>query len=261
VTAEKKYAAADSFQVLFIMQDKEGRALKQIRKASRKPGTSCVQSVILPVANLPSGEYTLKVRVSDPGNGASAEVSGQFNMYWHPLSLKDYKLEEILEQLHLIASRDEMRELSRLPEAEQLQGIFEFWKRRDPTPGTLQNEAMDEYYRRVDYAERHFTGKGRGRQGWKSPQGKIYLAYGAPDEIHRFTNSTTYQAIDGGMRRVFPAQNQPWRSSSVGTGRYSQLNDDGPHEVWKYHQLNREFIFVDKHGTGSYELIDPMFLN
>jgi len=57
--------------------------------------------------------------------------------------------------------------------------IEAFWKQRDPTPGTPQNEFKEEHYRRVDYANKIF-GKGSSRSGWKTDRGRIFIILGKP---------------------------------------------------------------------------------
>lgn len=57
--------------------------------------------------------------------------------------------------------------------------IVQFWLRRDPTPGTQENEAKEEHYRRISYANARFTGA----QPWRTDRGRIYIVYGPPDEI------------------------------------------------------------------------------
>lgn len=57
--------------------------------------------------------------------------------------------------------------------------IEQFWLRRDPTPGTVENEFKEEHYRRIGYANEHFAG---GIPGWKTDRGRIYITYGPPDE-------------------------------------------------------------------------------
>jgi len=42
-----------------------------------------------------------------------------------------------------------------------------FWKHRDPTPGTPENEFRSEHYRRINYANSHF-GSGSSKPGWKT---------------------------------------------------------------------------------------------
>jgi GWxTD domain-containing protein len=94
-----------------------------------------------------------------------------------------------------------------------------FWRRRDPTPDTPENEAMDEFYRRVQYATQHFSA---GRTGWKTDMGRIYIKYGQPDEVVR-----------------------------------SPFNfDRPPEEVWYYYKERRTFYFVDRQGFGLYEQDD-----
>jgi|GEM_PF-559054 len=57
--------------------------------------------------------------------------------------------------------------------------IEQFWLRRDPTPGTPQNEFKEEHYRRIAYANEHFAAN---LPGWKTDRGRIYITYGPPDE-------------------------------------------------------------------------------
>src|SRR5579863_6747873 len=59
--------------------------------------------------------------------------------------------------------------------------VEQFWLRRDPTPGTPENEFKDEHYRRMNYAGR-FTSRS-GTPGWKTDRGRIYITFGPPDEI------------------------------------------------------------------------------
>ncbi|MBM3760007.1 MAG: GWxTD domain-containing protein [Acidobacteria bacterium] len=58
--------------------------------------------------------------------------------------------------------------------------IEEFWKRRDETPDTLENEAKEEHYRRIRYANERFRSS---QSGWKTDLGRVYITYGPPDEI------------------------------------------------------------------------------
>jgi GWxTD domain-containing protein len=66
-------------------------------------------------------------------------------------------------------------------DAEREHFIDQFWARRDPTPGTTANEFKDEHYRRIAYANAHFTEGDLA--GWKTDRGRLYITYGPPDEI------------------------------------------------------------------------------
>jgi len=120
--------------------------------------------------------------------------------------------------LRTIADPDEQDEMSKVKTEEDRRAFWErFWKRRDPSPDTPENEAMVEFYRRVQYANQHFS---VGTPGWKTDMGHIYIKYGEPDEVVR-----------------------------------SPFNfDRPPEEVWYYYRDRRTFTFVDKDGFGRYNL-------
>lgn len=60
-----------------------------------------------------------------------------------------------------------------------------FWKQRDPTPGTPENEYRDELEKRFKYCN-EFLGRNTTRPGWQTDQGRIYMVLGAPQGIERF---------------------------------------------------------------------------
>ena len=112
--------------------------------------------------------------------------------------------------------------------------IAQFWRRRDPTPGTPRNEFQEEHYRRIAYANDHFEFSGAA--GWKTDRGRIYIWFGPPDErdVHE----------KGGV-------------DSDGTSIAA------PFEWWRYRfiegigsDVNMEFI--DRDRTGNYRMTkDP----
>jgi GWxTD domain-containing protein len=63
--------------------------------------------------------------------------------------------------------------------------IEAFWKHRDPTAGTPQNEYKDEILRRFVYANRQFS-RGGGPAGWRTDMGKIYIILGEPVSRERY---------------------------------------------------------------------------
>jgi GWxTD domain-containing protein len=66
--------------------------------------------------------------------------------------------------------------------------IEEFWRQRDPTPGTSRNEFREEHYRRIEYANKWF-GRGTSKPGWKTERGRIYIILGEPIYRDQFHNS------------------------------------------------------------------------
>jgi len=125
-----------------------------------------------------------------------------------------------IEVLHCIATSDEQKDMGNLKTQEAKLAFWEaFWKRRDPTPDTPRNEALDEFSQRVRYANQQF---GVGMPGWKTDMGCIYIRHGKPDEIVR----------------------NPFNF------------DRPPEEIWYYYRARKTYFFVDEDGFGRYEL-DP----
>jgi GWxTD domain-containing protein len=122
---------------------------------------------------------------------------------------------------------------------ERDQFIENFWLRRDPTPDTPENEYKEEHYRRIAYANEHF---GAGLPGWKTDRGRIYIIWGAPDQIESHPTGGTWD-----------------RPQEQGGGTTSTY----PYEDWRYRYLegiqeNVELEFVDPCSCGDYHLTsDP----
>jgi len=126
-----------------------------------------------------------------------------------------------LDILNYLATQQEIGEIGRLDGEEARRTYWEaFWKRRDPSPETPENEVRDEFYRRVQYANQQF---GVGAPGWKTDMGRVYIIYGRPDEVVR----------------------NPFNF------------DRPPEEMWYYYRDHRTFVFVDRDGFGRYELVGP----
>jgi GWxTD domain-containing protein len=133
--------------------------------------------------------------------------------------------------------RAAFKKLSTDEEKEQF--IEQFWERRNPNPGSPENEYKEEYYRRIAYANEHFAS---GIPGWRTDRGRIYIMYGPPDEIDSHPSGGTYE-----------------RPASEGGGETSTF----PFEDWRYRYIdgignNVELEFVDPSMSGEYHLtMDP----
>jgi GWxTD domain-containing protein len=126
--------------------------------------------------------------------------------------------------------RNAFRQLGTDEEREHF--IEQFWLRRDPTPGTPDNEFKEEHYRRIAYANGRFTTPS-GLPGWKTDRGRIYITFGPPDEID------SYPSGGGGETRNHPLE--AWRYQFIeGIGNDVQME------------------FIDKDNTGDYHMtMDP----
>jgi GWxTD domain-containing protein len=93
---------------------------------------------------------------------------------------------------YIVTDRERDAFLALQTDAEREHFIEQFWLRRDPTPGTERNEAKEEHYRRIAYANDHFFAAGV--PGWQTDRGRVYIVYGPPDEIesHALGSASTY---------------------------------------------------------------------
>ena len=65
--------------------------------------------------------------------------------------------------------------------------ISRFWARRNPAPGTAQNEFREEFSRRVEYANSHFADPSNpGHNGMETDRGRMYVMFGPPDNVDRW---------------------------------------------------------------------------
>ena len=104
--------------------------------------------------------------------------------------------------------RAAFKKLSTDDEREQF--IEQFWERRNPNPGSPENEFKEEYYRRIAYANEHYAS---GIPGWKTDRGRIYIMYGPPDEIDAHPSGGTYNRPEeeGGRRQPPHTPSRQWR--------------------------------------------------
>ncbi len=108
--------------------------------------------------------------------------------------------------------------------------IEAFWRQRDPTPGSAENEFRTEHFRRVAYADR-YLGRDAPRPGRRTDRGRFYIILGEPRDIRRFEGkSQTYDA-----------------------------------EVWFYQGLTGlglpaafNLVFFREGGAGEYRLYSPV---
>ena len=101
--------------------------------------------------------------------------------------------------------------------------LINFWRKRDPTPGTAKNERRESFYEAIAYANREYKEGGRKAvAGWRSDRGRVFARFGAPDDVLRRQNE----------------------------GRAP------PYEVWRYTKgKGSYYIFADRTGFGAFQLI------
>lgn len=152
-----------------------------------------------------------------PDDKAEQKQIFNLSVIWisKPISLSD--AEEAIKFIELIESKDVVSDIFS-GSGDDIENLYNYWNKQDPTPETKFNELMNEFYTRVDYCEINFKALA-GNGGAKSDRGKTYIKFGPPDSIDRDTD-----------------------------------NQDKVVESWMYKKSQRKFIFVDNDGTGVFTL-------
>ncbi len=196
---------------------------KTIRKEQAQRALSSTENTVvlaLPKGDLRSGRYRLSLSVE---NGKrQAKKTKDISIHWAGMPAFASDLDHAIEQLRYIAKGGEIKKMKKAKGDEKQNLFTAFWQSMDPSPGTEENELMDEYYRRVDFTNANFTAF---QQGWQTDRGMVYIILGPPNDIER----------------------HPFESGSK------------PYEIWTYYRLNRDFIFVDATGFGDYRLVSPFW--
>jgi GWxTD domain-containing protein len=141
-------------------------------------------------------------------------------LYQEWLNLVAYHIQPIERDVFMQLTTDRDRDLF----------MATFWKQRDPTPGTPENEYRDELLKRFQYANQ-FYGRSTTREGWKTDMGRIYVVLGPPASIERF------EATIG----LVPCQSWSY---------YGDSHRGLPPQFF--------LLFYQRGGVGEYRLYDPV---
>jgi len=129
---------------------------------------------------------------------------------------------DFLSKARYLVTAGERSEFLNLPPQERKGFIEEFWKKRDPTPDTEENEFKDEYFQRIEESNHLFSAGGGGEPGWLQDRGRIYILLGPPDYRETYPRGVTFYGL--------------------------------PTEIWYYGFFT--ITYIDDNWTGSYRL-DP----
>jgi GWxTD domain-containing protein len=107
----------------------------------------------------------------------------------------DAEAEAFFERAQLVMTREDLDIFRALPDREaRAEFMADFWRMRDPNPETEANEALEEFERRVAFANKWFSrfdpirgrdveGKSHPETGCVSDRGRVYVLLGPPQRI------------------------------------------------------------------------------
>ena len=129
---------------------------------------------------LENGTYKLNITPSRGG----PSTTFIFSTLWRDMPLSLYDVEVAIRHLEFIENRETVRAMLKGSREMQMEAFKLYWKDRDPTPETVVNELMSEYYGRIDDAAFRFrTGQLPYPDGLRTDAAHIYVVYGPPDDI------------------------------------------------------------------------------
>ena len=193
----------------------------------------------LNLEGLPEGRYQLKVLLqlgtravdrSAPMTMASLDTTLQRNIariklervgdegYFKYMSPEG--LDSAFAPLYYIASPAELKIWNKsLSDDAKKRYLTDFWAARDPDKSTSTNEARDQFYAAITFANKEF--KERNVPGWKTDRGRIFAKNGVAPSV---------------LRRA-------------------QVQKAPPYEVWNYPDQGLWYIFADRTGVGQWRLL------
>ncbi len=169
--------------------------------------------VSIPNKEFENSAYIIEVTSSDSDKPVAKNF---FRSYWPNMPASLLNLDIALNNMQFIISEAQLKELRSGSAKEKEEKFRAFWESRDPTPNTVYNELMTEYFRRVDFAFKTFRNPGN-PNGHETDQGEVYIKFGPPDS----------------KDRRFPSKGNVI-------------------EVWEY--PNRTFVFEQTSGFGDFVL-------
>ncbi len=141
----------------------------------------------IPIIQHNKGSYKIELRYLDDKQTTSFYYGFKTKNYWTD------ELDEVVGVMRYILPYSEYKQLKGKDESEKWEAINIYWKEKDPSPETDENELLNELNERVRFSNKNFSIL---MHGWRSDRGRIYIIYGEPqivDETYRDNRGYNYQ--------------------------------------------------------------------
>ena len=139
------------------------------------PGLARAIVAVAP-GKLPVGQAEIETTPAAGGDTTRAPFLVSFSNQWVITNF-----EEMLSLLRYFERGEWVDSLKRVP-AEQRSDVWRaFWKATDPVTITPENEALDDYFRRIQQANIRYQDEGQ--PGWLTDRGEVFITLGEPDEV------------------------------------------------------------------------------
>ncbi len=223
------------------------------------------------ISQLVAGAYALIIEAwpespagSPDTTGRLARVQGNFQISWEPEAWRRTPVER-REEASLLLDGGAWAQFLSLPPGLQEAFLDSLWiEVADRTGYGNQDDLKQEFYRRVELADARYSGLKRGSL---TDRGRVFVHFGDPEEVHKQLHPTDEEEI----LHVFLREEIDKTEAEMMGGRPPQHPmDTSAYEVWYYayrgdplfeqwyptgYGQSLRFIFVDKLGSGDYQLI------
>lgn len=258
----KSSGISGNVELVASIRDLNNKELMKLKKEISTGSESIADYGMFIIDSLPSASYILNVTVSDLSGGVIVSKEKKFFVYNSNISQDisltktgdDFMMSEYAKMREELVDADfelalYLRDMNETNTYNKLSSVdekrrfmFNFWKRRDPDPSSLQNSFKIEYLKRITEANKLF--KDSFKDGWRTDRGRIYVLYGKPESIDRYPFEQdkvgyeiwSYPGLEGGVICVF-GEVQP-SGSGIYELIHSTIRGELRNDNWEY-QLRR----------------------
>ena len=155
-------------------------------------------------------KFDLTLSISDYSITKTFYLEDEDNDFW------TNDINEIVSVMRYILPISDIKALKKMESNQKIEFITDYWADKDPNTDTVENELLIEFTDRVKFSNLKFSYLNK---GWRSDRGRIYIIYGPPEMVERYSNQA-----------------------------------DGLYEIWEY-PSGLKFTFLDRNGFQNFILI------
>jgi GWxTD domain-containing protein len=218
--------AKGTLQINYSIIDKDNREVISEQSKMDKPGNTAAILKEIDISKIKSGVYDLHIKVTDSLSNNAILISRSFEIIQGDFisnikSLSEEESHMYTTLLSYIATPSQLADFKKLNSTGKAGYLIQFWKSKNLTPDTPENEYLKNIQKRFVYAAKNFGWSSI--RGWETDMGRICIKYGMPDEVQQFNSEASSR----------------------------------PYQIWIYKE-NREyhFVFGDLLDDGRFTLLD-----
>jgi len=248
---------------LRLRSSPEGPALTDERVSVRLPAERTGIVATLDVSALPAGTYWAELEFYPwDESGEPYRSGGRLHVLWRPESWEKSQA-ALLEESILLLPEEAARRYRSLDVGDREAYVESLWTAQGGSAGAGSGSSQARFQERVATADARY--RWGDRRGATTDRGRVFVRYGEPDDIRKELHPQLRDQIFQFLEREIDAE----RAASGTLLRPHRL-DGAAYEVWRYSgrgeplvtgwetqapESELEFIFVDRLGSGDYQLV------